>query len=50
MNKYIGNIRRKRQSVEISTNKYLKPDFLTKLAAIADRNFEEKFEVKPKAL
>ncbi len=40
MNKYIGNIRRKSHKQDLSNNKVLKPDFLTKLTAIADRNFE----------
>lgn len=40
INKYIGNIRRKTHKKDLSNNKLLKPDFLTKLTAIADRNFE----------
>jgi len=39
MNKYITNIRRKTFRAETSVNKLLKPEFLTKLTAIADRNF-----------
>lgn len=34
----------------MSNNKLVKPDFLTKLTAIADRNYEEKYEVKPAAV
>lgn len=34
----------------MSNNKLVKPDFLTKLSAVADRNYEEKYEVKAKAL
>jgi len=34
----------------MSNNKLVKPDFLTKLTAIADRNYEEKYEVKPMAV
>ena len=34
----------------MSNNKLVKPDFLTKLTAIADRNYEEKYEVKPTAI
>lgn len=43
INKYISKIRRKTHKKDIANNKLLKPDFLTKLTAIADRNFEEKY-------
>ena len=50
MNKYITNVRRKIYNSEIAVNKLLKPEFLTKLTAVADRNFFEKYEVKQKAV
>lgn len=34
----------------MSNNKLVKADFLTKLTAIADRKYEEKYEVKPMAV
>lgn len=40
MNRYISNVRRKSNKADLSNNKLLQPDFLTKLTAIADRNFE----------
>lgn len=50
INKYITNIKRRQSSAHLSCNKLLKPEFLVKLTAVADRNFEEKFEAKDTAI
>jgi len=39
INKYIANIKRKASTTDLNVIKLIKPQFLTKLAAIADRNF-----------
>jgi hypothetical protein len=39
-NKYIANVRRKTHPAEASNNKALKPDFVTKLTAVADRHYQ----------
>ena len=50
INKYIANIRRKTHRSQVSNNKLIKADLMTKLSAIADRNYEEKYEVKQAAV
>ena len=50
MNKYISEVRRRRNRVDLTNNKLLKADLVTKLTAIADNNYDEKYEVKAKAL
>jgi DNA-binding PadR family transcriptional regulator len=39
LNNYIANIKRKRSHPLLSENKLLKPEFITKLIAVADKNF-----------
>lgn len=50
INKYISKVRRKTHKEDLSNNKIIPQDFLTKLSAIADGNFSNRYEAKPKAV
>jgi hypothetical protein len=50
MNKYIVNIKKKSDPVKYKALKVLEELFLTKVIAVVDDNFTEKYEVKRRAL
>lgn len=50
INRYIVEIKKKRDPVRLKGYKTLQEIFITKLIAVVDNNFQEKCEVKHKAL
>jgi hypothetical protein len=50
VNKFIANVKRKRNAGSSSSHKLLKEEFIVKLNAVADGCFEDRFEVKQSAL
>ncbi len=50
LNKYITQIKRRRSASHLSCNKLIKGEFIVKVTAVADKTYEDKYEVKPIAV
>jgi hypothetical protein len=50
LNKYITTIKRKRSAPHLTCNKLIKAEFLVKVTAVADKTYEDKYEVRDAAL
>lgn len=50
INKFITNIKKRSDPVKFKALKTVEELFLTKMIAVVDENYDEKYEVKPKAI
>lgn len=50
INSYITNVKKKSDPVKFKAFKVLPELFLTKMISVVDHNFDEKFEVKQRAI
>lgn len=50
VNNYVTNVKKKADPIKYKAFKPFPELFLTKIIAVVDRNHDEKFEVKPRAI